>query len=236
MRQKATVSALEQVEINVSDCATKVEFSKILNRLESYTTLESFNKSRISQEKNNENFLTRIESMATIVRLEKEMEHMKDYVGEENKQNSQKRDCAKDKREVEKMFEKLQKELLDLRDDHRNSKERIRILELAIEKKLEKTEHETIKEYIELLPTKEEVTTLRNYMKNNIESFSNDNSSFQKEFNAHLAIIRRYDEVLSEKASKHSVYQVETKVNDSYRPVIKELDERIRDNMKLIQD
>jgi hypothetical protein len=130
----------------------------------------------------------------------------------------------------------LQKELLDLRDDHRNSKERIRILELAIEKKLEKTDHETLKTHIDLLPTKEEVTTLRTYMKNNIESFTNDNSSFHKEFSAHLAIIRRYDEVLSEKASKHSVYQVETKVNDSYRPIIKELDERIRDNMKLIQD
>ena len=36
------------------------------------------------------------------------------------------------------MIEKLQKELLDLRDDHRSSKDRIRSLELKIEEKAEK--------------------------------------------------------------------------------------------------
>ena len=35
------------------------------------------------------------------------------------------------------MIEKFQKELLDLRDDHRSSKDRIRTLELQIQEKAE---------------------------------------------------------------------------------------------------
>ena len=62
-----------------------------------------------------------------------------------------------------------------------------------------------IKSHLEMLPTKEEVTTLRVFMKNSIDTFSADNANFHKDFNAHLAIIARYDEVLSDKASKHSL-------------------------------
>ena len=58
-----------------------------------------------------------------------------------------------------------------------------------------------------MLPTKDEVVQLRNYMKASIEKFSKENESFSSEFNSHLAIIRRYDEVISEKASKHALYQ-----------------------------
>ena len=63
--------------------------------------------------------------------LAKELESMKEFVAELNKNNSQKRDCLKDKKETHAMIEKTQKELLDLRDDHRNSKERIRSLEVV---------------------------------------------------------------------------------------------------------
>ena len=55
------------------------------------------------------------------------------------------------------MIEKTQKELLDLRDDHRNSKERIRSLEILINEKVQKTELAKVKDHIDLLPTKEEV-------------------------------------------------------------------------------
>ena len=107
---------------------------------------------------------------------------------------------------VDAMIEKTQKELLDLRDDHRNSKERIRSLEVLIGEKVQKTELAEVKDHIELLPTKEEVVSLRTYMRTSIDKFTNDNNSFARDFDSHLAIIRRYDEVLSEKASKHTVY------------------------------
>ena len=44
-------------------------------------------------------------------------------------------------------------------------------------------------------------------MRSNIDKFAESNENFSRDFDAHLAIIRRYDEVLSEKASKHSLYQ-----------------------------
>ena len=52
LRNKATVNKVDQVEMQLPDFATKLDFQKIINKLESYTTLESFNKSRIKQEGN----------------------------------------------------------------------------------------------------------------------------------------------------------------------------------------
>lgn len=178
----------------------------------------------------------KIDTFVSKNHLKNEIGTLKDHIAEVNKSNSQKRDCLKDKKEMEKSFEKLQKELLDLRDDHRNSKERIRNLEVIIGEKVNNNELAEVKEYMALLPTKDEVTGLRNYMKQNIDKFAADNNSFEKDFNAHLAIIRRYDEVLSEKASKHSVYLLESKQNEQNRPVMKDLDDRILNNLKLIKE
>ena len=236
MRNKANLTRVEQIEVSMSDFAGKTDIQKIINKLESYTTLESFNKTRINQEKQNHEMQNSLVNLVAKPLLAREVESMKEYVGEVNKSNSQKRDCLKDKKELEKHIEKLQKELLDLRDDHRNSKERIRNLETLIGDKVNKVELDAVKEYQQLLPTKEEVTQLRNYMKSNIDKFAADNDSFQKDFSSHLAIIRRYDEVLAEKASKHSVYAAENRVNEFYKPVIKELDERISTNLKLIHE
>ena len=105
-----------------------------------------------------------------------------------------------------------------------------------IGEKVNNNELAEVKEYMALLPTKDEVTGLRNYMKQNIDKFAADNNAFEKDFNAHLAIIRRYDEVLSEKASKHSVYLLESKQNEQNRPVMKDLDDRILNNLKLIKE
>ena len=52
LRNKATVNKVDQVEMQLPDFATKLDFQKIINKLESYTTLESFNKSRIKQDGN----------------------------------------------------------------------------------------------------------------------------------------------------------------------------------------
>ena len=50
---KATNTKVEQLEVQMNDFATKMDFVKILNKLESYTTLDSFNKMRIAQEREN---------------------------------------------------------------------------------------------------------------------------------------------------------------------------------------
>lgn len=236
LRNKCNVGRIEQVECALADFATKTEFNKILNRLESYTSLESFNKSRISQEKHNTDAKLKMDLLASKTNLAYEVELMKEFVSESIKSNSQKRDCAKDKREFQAAIEKLSKELLDLRDEHRNSKERIRILETVITNKVEKQDFSELKAHIELLPTKEEVLKLRQFMKESVDNFKGDNEMFHKEFANHLAIIRRYDEVISEKASKHSIFQLEAKVNEMYRPMLKEHDDRIKTNRQLIKE
>ena len=55
---------------------------------------------------------------------------------------------------------------------------------------------------------------MRTYVRTNINKFSGDNSTFEKEFHVMQEILRRYDEILMGKASKHSVYEVEKKGKD----------------------
>ena len=50
IRNKANMNKLEHIEMQLMDFATKMDFSKLLNKLEAYTTLESFNKMRIAAE------------------------------------------------------------------------------------------------------------------------------------------------------------------------------------------
>lgn len=167
--------------------------------------------------------------------LHSEINKMKDYVKELNKSNSQKRDCVKDKREINAIFEKFQREFLDLRDDHRGSKDRIKISEISLTEKAAKSAVVLMQEHLEELPTKEEVIALRNYMRTNIDKFRDENAQFSVDFDSHLAIIARYDEILSEKASKHSLYLQEIKIDKHYKPVISLLDERVLANLKLIE-
>ena len=51
LRSKASTIKTEQIEMQMMDCATKNDFGKIINKLEAYTTLESFNKMRINAER-----------------------------------------------------------------------------------------------------------------------------------------------------------------------------------------
>lgn len=48
------MSKLEQIELTMTDFATKNDFTKIFNKLEAYTTLDSFNKMRITAERLNQ--------------------------------------------------------------------------------------------------------------------------------------------------------------------------------------
>lgn len=51
LRLKASITKTEQIDLQLIDCATKNDFSKVINRLEAFTTLESFNKMRINSER-----------------------------------------------------------------------------------------------------------------------------------------------------------------------------------------
>ncbi len=146
LRSKATVNKVDHLEMSLVDFATKVDFSKVLNKLESYTTLESFNKSRIKQESAEQDLKRGMSELVTKSSLRTDLESIKDHVADVNRSNSQKRDCLKDKKETERHVEKMQKELMDLRDDHRNSKERIRSLEVLMNDKVHKIELKEVKD------------------------------------------------------------------------------------------
>lgn len=60
------------------------------------------------------------------------------------------------------------------------------------------------------LPTTDDIAMLNVYINKNIDKVKNDNKSFHEEFQHQSEIIRRYDEVISERASKISLLELKT--------------------------
>lgn len=112
--------------------ATKNDIDRVFNKLEAYTTLEAFNKSKIQQELENENVQAKTRSLVLKTELETEVDKMKDHVAEVNRFNASKRDCAKDKKELLEKIDNLHRDLLVLTEDHKTSKQRIVALEKTI--------------------------------------------------------------------------------------------------------
>ena len=86
-------------------------------------------------------------------------------------------------------------------------------------------------ELVKVLPRKEEVLELREHVGSSIARFSTDNDLFHSDFDKHLEIIRRYDEVISNKASKHSVIELDKNMSQKYNQQIDDLLKLINENV-----
>ena len=63
-----------------------------------------------------------------------------------------------------------------------------------------------VRELVIALPKVKDVDALKEYVIENIENFSTDNSTFHHDFTSQKEIIRQYDEILCTKASKVSLH------------------------------
>jgi hypothetical protein len=62
------------------------------------------------------------------------------------------------------------------------------------------------------LPSKTEIKALTELVYTNLEQYGRDNTYFKGEFEVNLGIIRRYDEIITQKASKTALYETEQKL------------------------
>ena len=88
---------------------------------------------------------------------------------------------------------------------------------MSLTNKIERDEMNTVTELVKLLPSKEEIVDLRNHVSGNIARFSKDNQAYKSEFQHHLEIIRRYDEVLMQKASKHDTRELDKQFKEKQK-------------------
>jgi len=90
--------------------------------------------------------------------------------------------------------------------------------EKCLDKKIGIEHYEYIKKLSETLPTIEDINKQNDYINNLLQSFRDDNDQFHKDFLKQNEIIRRYDEVLNEKANKQRLleFQVEMKKSNDF--------------------
>ena len=101
IKGKAEMRQLVKLELELEDYTKKKEFSMIFNKLESYTTLESFNSMRMGFEKDLDLITQKFRRMPVNNDLNNAIIGTKEYVKTLNEHNSQKRDCHKDKTELQ---------------------------------------------------------------------------------------------------------------------------------------
>ena len=68
--------------------------------------------------------------------------------------------------------------------------------------KIDEADFQEIKELLQILPRREDVEQVQKHLNESLEEFKNDNKQFHLDFQKQNEIIRRYDEIISSKASK----------------------------------
>jgi hypothetical protein len=76
---------------------------------------------------------------------------------------------------------------------------------------------------MDVLPTKADIEIMQYSISQQLEDFGESNKTFKEQFGTHLEIIRRYDEVLSTKASKDKIYELELKIKRELEPKLHSL-------------
>ena len=107
IKSKAEMRQLVKLELELEDYTKKKEFSMIFNKLESYTTLESFNSMRMGFEKDLDLITQKFRRMPVNNDLNNAIIGTKEFVKTLNEHNSQKRDCHKDKTELQRQIDSL---------------------------------------------------------------------------------------------------------------------------------
>ena len=85
---------------------------------------------------------------------------------------------------------------------HKKLEKRVDENEEVLHTKCDSAEMEDTKDLVLKLPRYEDFDQFRTYVVDSIENFASDNSAFRNDFNTQNEIIRRYDEVLTDKVSK----------------------------------
>ena len=217
-KQKADLRQLTKLEIELENYATQKEIARLNNRLESYTSLESFNTMRIELE----NTLAQLNARFTKIPVNNDLSNAinktKAFVTALNENNSLKRDCFKDKNDLTKMIEGCEEESRKLADLIRKQAKNIANVEAILDKKIDREDMESFKKIIATLPTQIQISNLNELITSSIAEFGRDNHRFKQEFEVHLGIIRRYDEVLTTKASKSAIYEIEQRIKRELEP------------------
>ena len=87
---------------------------------------------------------------------------------------------------------------------------RLTTTEIDLALKVEKKEFEAIASRVKDLPTQEEFYSFQTRIENILKKFKESNNLQKAQNEDQIAIITRYDEVISDKVSKHSLQEIQT--------------------------
>lgn len=229
--QEETKSSLQKTfqkfQFELDNYARQVTVVKIENKLEEMTSLSTFNSmvSRFEAEfANNEK---RLAGMPVNKDLTDAVEQMELYVTKINERNSKKPDCATDRQELTSMITRLESAFKKHDETIKEKSVLIANIQSDLQKRVTLDELREVEKLILILPTQEQVKELHENVDSSLRGFSKDIAIFKDEFESHLAIIRRFDEIISTKASKDALWQLQEKIKRDLEPLMKQMEQKI---------
>ena len=105
------MGSIDSLQREMEEFINKEQFQRMLIRLESYTSLESFNKHRLVIEREMNVFRHKFDNVPQREDLQKISDSTRTYCQELNKTNSKRGNCAKDKADLLKEIEALRFDL-----------------------------------------------------------------------------------------------------------------------------
>lgn len=118
---------------------------------------------------------------------------------------SHKRDCARDKEVMQKQVELVQKDIEKLKKNIKKIEKKMDEDREVLLTKCNNADFLKLKKLLHDLPKQEEVDEQREHVNATIKKFNAENKSFKNEMLRQSKILRRFDEVISEKTNKVSL-------------------------------
>ena len=180
---KADKKDLEDVVERLKQFVTYTDYHKLLRRMEEYTPVKTFSTFQTLQTNEIKNIKEKLSKVPENTDVEREIENLKQHIHELIEPFCTNEDREKDKAMFLEKFESLTKIMSDADNQAILIKARTEKIEKALPNKVENKVMDEVKEFMYMLPSKEEVLELRSYVRENIKTFKEDNDKFTVGFN-----------------------------------------------------
>eukprot|EP00347_Sterkiella_histriomuscorum_P007336 403349342 len=228
LQEKVDVKDLRNVEKRLQDCAPWDSVKQVYQDLASYVKRDTFDGFK---NENNETIQKSEDQMTYFIKRDdciEEIKKMGDGLMEVLKNYTTKQDFQKEIQDLQRKVKLLKDETAEFRKSVSRIDNDIGHTRRIVAKKADDTELQTLKNNTDQFTTKHDLRKIENNVYPKIQEFQKEMIKHTQQAKIHDDIIQRYDEIISEKASKWSLTEFKQEVNDNYTKLMKSIEQELK--------
>nr|ACK37611.1 putative reticulocyte-binding protein 2 [Kahliella matisi] len=214
--EKVDLSDLSKIEARLADCAPWDAVRNVYKEINLYLRKDDFSIHKAELQKTFKDIQDLLNLLVSKKDVQNELLNLKLQIMKEFEKYSKIKDCQSYRQDIQRSMGMLN----NINNDHKKSFNRIDNdivnLKRQIQNKAEDYDLNALKKQTEEYALKNDFNKLEHKVLPTIQQFERKILEFQISASQHSEIIRRYDEVISEKASKFMVTQIQTEANRTF--------------------